>query len=116
MSAEGAGRAAADQEGRGLARLLEDEGPAAWPACVALYRAAKKEGDADACMNAEIAEKKILSRCALCGTELGASPSVCGGCRAVAYCSKECAKKHWKKKGGHKQECKEHKKYLPEKE
>ena len=62
-------------------------------------------------------EKAIRSKCEVCGTtaELGASLSVCGGCGAYAYCSRACAKKHWKK-GGHKQVCTEAKKYLPEEE
>ena len=101
-----------------LAKDLQDtEGDAAYPYSVALTRAAAEKGDAKARENLPMIEKRIRSRCLVCGTtaELGASLSVCGGCGAYAYCSRACAKKHWKK-GGHKQVCKEAKKYLPEEE
>ena len=94
--------------------LCETEGDAAWPYRVALIRAAAQKGDTNAREFLPGMEKHIRSKCEVCGTtpELGASLSVCGGCGAYAYCSRACAKKHWKK-GGHKQMCKEAKKYLP---
>ena len=48
--------------------------------------------------------------CAVCGVRPSSSSKhkLCGGCKAVLYCSKECQTKHWKE-GGHKSECsKEH--------
>ena len=93
------------------------EGAGAWPYRVALTRAAAKKGRANARKLLPRMEKHIRAKCMVCGTtaELGASLSLCGGCGAYAYCSRACAKKHWKK-GGHKQVCKEVKKYLPEEE
>lgn len=38
---------------------------------------------------------------------------VCGGCRCVRYCSKECQEEHWKE-GGHKGVCKEGKAHITE--
>ena len=44
--------------------------------------------------------------CAFCGAQPspGSKHKLCGGCKAVLYCSKECQAKHWKE-GGHKSEC-----------
>ena len=44
--------------------------------------------------------------CAVCGVRPrpGSKHKLCGGCKAVLYCSKECQVKHWKE-GGHKSEC-----------
>ena len=33
----------------------------------------------------------------------------CGRCKRVWYCSKACQKKHWRKKGGHNETCKQEK-------
>ena len=48
-----------------------------------------------------------LFECMQCKKRLssGKKRLVCGACRAVVYCSKDCQRKHWKT-GGHKQECK----------
>ena len=42
--------------------------------------------------------------CAQCGHLGGDQLALCGQCRVVRYCSKECQRKHWK--GGHKAACK----------
>jgi hypothetical protein len=42
--------------------------------------------------------------CGSCGV-VPPKPKWCGGCQAVAYCSPECQKQHWKV-GGHKAACK----------
>ena len=44
--------------------------------------------------------------CAVCGVRPspGSKHKLCGGCKAVVYCSKECQAKHWRQ-GGHKREC-----------
>uniref|UniRef100_M4BPT1 MYND-type domain-containing protein n=1 Tax=Hyaloperonospora arabidopsidis (strain Emoy2) TaxID=559515 RepID=M4BPT1_HYAAE len=55
-------------------------------------------------------ETPVLDCCSRCGTVQRFTPDnpegklmTCGGCRCVAYCSRECQKKAWKK---HKSECK----------
>ena len=101
-----------------LAMVLgKTEGVAARPYRMALYRAAAEKGDAKSRDFVPGMEKRIRSKCVVCGTTVLQKPEplVCGQCRAYAYCSRACAKKHWKK-GGHKQACKEAKKYLPEEE
>lgn len=44
--------------------------------------------------------------CFVCGTRptTGSKHKLCGGCKLIVYCSKECQAKHWKE-GGHKQDC-----------
>ena len=44
--------------------------------------------------------------CFVCGVRPspGSKHKLCGGCKAVVYCGKDCQVKHWKE-GGHKQEC-----------
>ena len=102
-----------------LAGVLQDmKGRAAYPAMSLLLRTAAEKGYAGARQTLPQLEEAIRQQCGQCGKDLrGATPppSVCGGCGGVAYCSRACAKKHWKK-GGHKQACKAAKQYLPEEE
>lgn len=56
-------------------------------------------------------EPPVLDCCGRCGAVQRFTPDnpegklmTCGGCRSVAYCSRECQKKAWKK---HKTDCKE---------
>ena len=91
---------------------------AALPASSLLVRAAAEKGNATARnMLLPQLEEAIRAQCGQCGKALGGAtpPSLCGGCGGIAYCSRACAKKHWKK-GGHKQACKAAKAYLPEEE
>ena len=48
----------------------------------------------------------LTDPCAVCGVRPspGSKHKLCGGCKAVVYCSKECQANHWKE-GGHKSEC-----------
>ena len=99
----------------GVLRVTEgDEAPRPYQA--ELFRAASAKGDVKAREALTIVEREARSHCWQCGTEdLPATPLLCGACKAVAYCSKKCQKKHWKK-GGHKKACMERRKYLPEEE
>ena len=48
----------------------------------------------------------LTDPCFVCGVRPspGSKHKLCGGCKAVVYCSKECQANHWKE-GGHKSEC-----------
>ncbi|POM63829.1 AFL146Wp like protein [Phytophthora palmivora] len=66
-----------------------------------------KKGGVD---NEEKQEAPVLDCCGRCGAVQRFTPDnpegklmTCGGCRSVAYCSRECQKKAWKK---HKTDCK----------
>ena len=80
-----------------------------------MYRAAAEKGHAGAREILPRMEEHIRSQCANCFTRELPNPLVCKQCKAAAYCSKKCQKKHWKK-GGHKKACMERNKYLPEEE
>ena len=101
-----------------LAGVLEAmEGRAARPAVSLLFRAAAEKGLAMARESLPRLEAMVRAQCGQCGKALGGAtpPSLCGGCGGIAYCSRACAKTHWKK-GGHKQACKAAKACLPEEE
>ena len=101
-----------------LANLLgKTEGAASNPTQMALMRAAAAKGDGSAQRILPMMEKHILSRCASCGkpaADMAGAPLKCARCKAAAYCSAACQKEHWKR-GGHKKECNERERYLPEK-
>ncbi|KAJ8539019.1 hypothetical protein ON010_g12852 [Phytophthora cinnamomi] len=70
-------------------------------------KSAEKKAGADA---EEKQEAPVLDCCGRCGAVQRFTPDnpegklmTCGGCRSVAYCSRECQKKAWKK---HKADCK----------
>ena len=52
-------------------------------------------------------KNKNFTLCGWCLNDLGKDRGgVCGGCRIVFYCDRECQRNHWKQ-GGHKYECME---------
>jgi hypothetical protein len=56
---------------------------------------------------ATIATGLTAMTCGSCGKEVaqGSRNNICGGCKSVRYCGKDCQKAHWKS-GGHKALCK----------
>jgi hypothetical protein len=62
------------------------------------YHAGRSRAEREVPEEREAAARK---RCAVCGIPL-ADVKQCGGCRKVAYCSRECQRKHWPQ---HKEEC-----------